>query len=407
DVDHSWLEAILSRGDRRLGKAIKLAYGRGCRFDAWTDQFKIEVWRQVFVDLEMDTEKWLKDIPLYAPLPWDHLDSRVKKEFLVRELKRALKGRFSPACEKPYKKRNDTNRTDLGRPEENDKLVCYHCGLNCDLEAIRKERIDSWQSLGNEIPVEIQTIDERFLNAPKEITRYRAAYCKLGAFRFLSALDLNRMFTRTFARANVPLKYSEGYHPAPLISSGPALGVGMESMEEFLDFETILAIPPDNLLIQLNSQLPEDLRFTSIKKIVRSADSLFKIIDAAEYSISLESKELNQEIRNRFNGRHDSRLIKIHESLVSRFLEQETIEMIQIRKGHKKTKNIRPLIKKIEVRNTQTPLYLRLLLSVGNDGSVRPEVILEKIYQLSPEFFNIRREKLWVEREGKLISPLE
>jgi radical SAM family uncharacterized protein len=296
DVDHSWLETIFSRGDRRLSRVLELAYRRGCRFDAWTDKLKLGVWRQVFEDLNLDTEIWLRDIPLYAALPWDHLDSRVKKEFLIRGLKRALKGRFSPACEKPYKKKSESNRTDLGKPEQDDKLVCYHCGLNCDLDAIRQERIESWNSLERGIPVEVKSVDQSFKNLPQTVTRYRASYCKLGEFRYLSALDLTRTFTRAFARAGVPLKYSEGYHPAPSISFGPALGVGIASAEEFLDFEAIVEIPVDQLMEKLNAQLPEGLRLKSIRKIDKNAEPLFQIIQLADYSVSLESKELNVQL---------------------------------------------------------------------------------------------------------------
>ncbi|MFQ5823869.1 MAG: TIGR03960 family B12-binding radical SAM protein [bacterium] len=407
DVDHSWLEAIFSRGDRRLNKALELAYRRGCRFDAWTDHLKLDVWCQVFDDLNIDTDIWLKDITLFAPLPWDHLDSRVKKEFLIQELKRALNGRFSPACEKPYKKKSELNRTDLGKPEESDKLVCYHCGLECDLDAIRQERIESWNSLERGIPVEMQAVAENFKNLTQKDTRYRASYCKLDEFRFLSALDLTRTFTRSFIRAGVPLKYSKGFHPTPLISFGPALGVGMESIEEFLDFETIVEIPPDELLDILNTQLPEGLNFISLKIIDKSTESLFKIIQAAEYSVSLDSEELNQQIRKRISGNSNGNLAKLHESLVSEFLNRDTIEMTKMCKGESKKKDIRPLIKKIEVMNSRKPLYLRMVLSTGQKGGVRPEAILEKMYGVASDLFRIRREKLFVESEDHLYSPLE
>lgn len=407
DVDHSWLEAIFSRGDRRLNKALVLAYRRGCRFDSWNDHLKLDIWRRVFEDLNIDTEILLKEIPLYSPLPWDHLDSRVKKEFLIRELKRALKGRFSPACEKPYKKKNESNRTDLGKPEEDDKLVCYHCGLECDLNAIRKERIKSWESLEKGFPIELKKVEESFTKVDSRVIRYRAGYCKLGEFRFLSALDLTRTFNRAFTRAGVPLKYSEGYHPTPLISFGPALGVGIESVEEFLDFETAVEIPPDKLLYKLNIQLPEGLKFTSVQKIDKKADSLFKIIQVAEYSISLDSEELNQEIRKRFNGDFNMNLEELHKSLVSEFLNHDSIEITKVRKGEIKTENIKPLIKKLEVVNSNKPLRLRMVLTMGSKGNVRPEAILEKLYRVPSDFFRIRRERLLVEKDGHFYSPIE
>ncbi|MFQ5640610.1 MAG: TIGR03960 family B12-binding radical SAM protein [bacterium] len=406
DVEHTWLEAIFSRGDRRLNKAIELAYRRGCRFDAWTDQLRLDIWRQVFDELHIDTELWMKDIPLYSPLPWDHLDSQVKKDFLIRELKRALKGRFSPACEKPYKKQSESNRTDLGKPEESDKLVCYHCGLDCDLDSIRQERIESWNSLEKGIAVETKSVDELFANAVRMITRYRASYRKTGEFRFLSALDLTRTFTRAFARAKIPLKYSEGYHPAPTISFGPALSVGLESAEEFLDFETVLGIPANELLQKLNEQLPEGLQFSELTKIDRNSESLFSMIDTAEYSVTLDSELLQARLRTNGSERQDN-VAKQHQALIADFLSQDSVMMTKMHRGKKRARDVKPLIKKIEVMNGVQPLQLRLLLSAGRGGSVRPENLLEKIYGVSLDCFKIRRERLLVERKGVFHSPIE
>ncbi len=405
DVEHSWLEAIFTRGDSRLSKAIELAYRRGCRLDAWTDQLKMETWRQVFKDLNIDAQVWMREVPLDAALPWQHLDTGVKKDWLIHEYKRALKARSSPACEKPYVERNDLNRTDLGKPEEDENLVCYHCGLECDLDTIRKSRMDSWESLEIGIPVKSKSEESLFGNAQKSVTRYRASYCKLNDFRFLSALDLTRTFTRAFVRASVPLKYSQGFHPTPSISFGPALGVGTESAEEFLDFELVVEIPIDILLQQLNEQLPEGLKLTSLKKIKRDTESLFNMINTAEYSISLDSEKLQKEVIKLTNGKSNGNMVQAHKMLVASFLSAETIDVTQIRKGRKKINNIKPLIKKIEVGNSNESLHLRMLLCTGRQGGVRPEVILEQIYSVSPDLFNIRRERLLVENEGKYHSP--
>ncbi len=407
DVEHTWLEAIFSRGDRRLSKAIELAYKRGCRFDAWTDQINLKIWREVFEELKIDTGIWMKDIPLYAPLPWDHLDPLVKKDWLVRELKRALKGRFSPACEKPYKKKSELNRTDLGKPEEDDKLVCYHCGLECDLDAIRQERIDSWNSLEKGIPIQIKEEDPALKDAIENVTRYRASYCKLGEFRFLSALDLTRSFTRAFSRSGVPLKFSEGFHPAPIISFGPALGVGMESAEEFLDFETVVEIPPHKLLKMLNTEMPEGLRFQSVQIIDRKADALFKIISAAEYSVPLDSDEINVRIKKKVNGKFNGNLADLHQSFVTDLLNRDTIEIEKISKGRARLQDIKPLIKKLHVVNSMQPLQLRMILSTGGNGNVRPEAILHQLYNESADLLKIKREKLFVEKGGEFCSPLK
>ncbi|MFQ5648704.1 MAG: TIGR03960 family B12-binding radical SAM protein [bacterium] len=410
DVEHTWLEAIFSRGDRRLNKAVELAYRRGCRFDAWTDQVDVGAWRQVFDDLNIDTEIWMRDIPLYAALPWDHLDSLVKKEWLVRELKRAMKGRFSPACEKPFKRKDEHDRTDLGRPTESDKLVCYHCGLECDLDAIRRERIESWRSLENGIEVKGEVPQEGESSPyPQRVTRYRAAYTKLGECRFLSALDSTRTFTRAFNRSMVPLRFSQGFHPAPVISFGPALAVGMESAEEFLDFETVADIPEQELRARLNAQLPRGLEFTALAKIDARAKSLFEVIDFAEYSVLVDLAGLEEYLETRANGRAHATSVALHAAFANKLLERDSIEVKRTSKGRLRIQDVRPLIRKLEVLNSEVPLRLRLLLGSGRNGSVRPEIVLKEMYgeDVPLEMFRIRRERLLVEKAGTFYSPLE
>ncbi|NLC15570.1 MAG: TIGR03960 family B12-binding radical SAM protein [Firmicutes bacterium] len=99
DVEHTWLEAVLARGDRRLSEALELAFRRGARFDAWSNHLDIDIWEQVFQDTGLDPafyahrERGKEEI-----LPWDHLDSGISKEFLLRERERAEKGYTTDDC---------------------------------------------------------------------------------------------------------------------------------------------------------------------------------------------------------------------------------------------------------------------------------------------------------------------
>ena len=95
----SVLEAVISRGDRRVGKAIKYAFEKGCKFDSWGDFFSYEKWLEAFKEAEID-------ISFYANrkrdfdeiLPWDHIDMGVTKEFLIKECERAYRGEVTPNC---------------------------------------------------------------------------------------------------------------------------------------------------------------------------------------------------------------------------------------------------------------------------------------------------------------------
>ncbi|HOB35086.1 MAG: TIGR03960 family B12-binding radical SAM protein [Firmicutes bacterium] len=94
----SRLEAVLARGGRELGRAIYLAWRKGCKFDAWSEHFRPDLWAQALAEAGVDSEAYTGPWPLDAVLPWEHIDVGVSKDFLLREYRRALAGRTTPDC---------------------------------------------------------------------------------------------------------------------------------------------------------------------------------------------------------------------------------------------------------------------------------------------------------------------
>ena len=99
DADVSVVEGALSKMGRAGYEVIEQAWRRGCRFDAWTDQFSYEGWlaagRACGYDLE---EVAVESFDLEARLPWDHTSPGVDKGFLLREWRRALDGVTTKDC---------------------------------------------------------------------------------------------------------------------------------------------------------------------------------------------------------------------------------------------------------------------------------------------------------------------
>ena len=101
DAETSLIEAVLSKGDRRVADAIELVFRRGGRLDAWTDWFSFERWMEAFHDCGVDPAFYAnREIPTDAVLPWDHIDVGVRKAHLLRERERALRAELSPDCRK-------------------------------------------------------------------------------------------------------------------------------------------------------------------------------------------------------------------------------------------------------------------------------------------------------------------
>jgi radical SAM family uncharacterized protein len=83
DPRDSFVEAVLSRGDRRVGEAVYEAWRRGAKFDAWSEYFKADVWYEAFAAAGVDAD-WFahREWDTREPLPWDHIDCGVTKSYL-------------------------------------------------------------------------------------------------------------------------------------------------------------------------------------------------------------------------------------------------------------------------------------------------------------------------------------
>ena len=275
-VETSHLEAVMSRGDRRLGRVIEIAYRKGCRFDGWTEQFRWKEWCDAFAESGVSMQEFLGEIPLQATLPWDHVDTTVLKEFLVREWKRAMKAKVSPACEKPFNKFNRPFKRD-------DKLICYDCGCECDLPHITEERVANHENL---LQISARPgLRTPLAPAPKDVAahRYRATFSKGGRSRFISHLDLNRSFARAFRRAGVALKYSQGFNPKPLLAFTPALALGVEGARESVDFQLGGPVEAAALRDALNAALPKGIRVAAISLVPQGSPSLAGDVRSALY----------------------------------------------------------------------------------------------------------------------------
>ncbi len=95
----SLLEASLGRGDRRVGQAILRAWQKGCKFDAWHEHFRPDLWRQAFQEAGLD-QAWYANRPRLADevFPWDHIDTGVQKRWLLMDWYAAQRGETKIDC---------------------------------------------------------------------------------------------------------------------------------------------------------------------------------------------------------------------------------------------------------------------------------------------------------------------
>jgi radical SAM family uncharacterized protein len=143
----SFIEGVLARGDRRLSNVIESVWRAGARFDGWEELFEMERWDAALAEHGVDIAQYLGTRPVHARLPWDHIDVGLEDGFLLGEYRKAMKGRASPPCGKVAGMLiHHTNLVDA-EPDKR-KLVCYDCGVACDLTKMRDDRLVALRALG-------------------------------------------------------------------------------------------------------------------------------------------------------------------------------------------------------------------------------------------------------------------
>ncbi|MBE6081263.1 MULTISPECIES: TIGR03960 family B12-binding radical SAM protein [Tissierellales] len=99
DPKLSYLEAILARGDRKIGKVLIRAWEKGCKFDGWGNLFKFDKWMEAFKEMNIDGDFYaLRERKTDEVLPWDFIDIGVSKKYLIREYEKSLKGELTKDC---------------------------------------------------------------------------------------------------------------------------------------------------------------------------------------------------------------------------------------------------------------------------------------------------------------------
>jgi radical SAM-linked protein len=122
--------------------------------------------------------------------------------------------------------------------------------------------------------------------------RWRLRYAKTGPAALLGHLDLIRELPRVIRRAGVRTAYTDGFHPKPDMSFGPALSLGVASLDEYLDIKLIDAPEPPVLIRRLNAFAAGGLRFLGAQRLAPGAASLGSTITGACYVVALAEDAL-------------------------------------------------------------------------------------------------------------------
>ena len=176
----------------------------------------------------------------------------------------------------------------------------------------------------------------------------RVYFDKYGEMKFISHLDLLRFFERLFNKAEIPVKYSEGFHPRPKMSFGSPISLGTEAYNEIMDFETDVEISNEEVVKRLNESAVLGFKVNKVEEVPRKSS----IVE--EFTNMLYTVEGSQEDMDK---------------LEELFNRNEILE-VREKKGKIVTRNLKERLKTFsregnkistEIINTSPNSYLEML----------------------------------------------
>ncbi len=194
--------------------------------------------------------------------------------------------------------------------------------------------------------------------------RYVLKFTKNGYVKYISHLDLLRLFKRAFKKTGLALKYSQGFNPHPKMGFAQPLSLGYSSVCELIEFETIEPHDLESIRSKMQGEMPEGIEITGCSRLSDEIRSLASDADEAEYIITIPTV-LDENV--------------LQEKL-EQYLQQKEILALKRQKKTKKMEpvNIRHMLRqlKIEKKTCDGPAVLIADLDCGSKSNCSPELVI-------------------------------
>ena len=189
------------------------------------------------------------------------------------------------------------------------------------------------------------------------MVKYRLKFRKFGETRFVSHLDLVRLFTRLHTRAGIPLSYSEGFNPHPKMAIALPLSVGCGSEGEYIDVSYDKDLSESYIAEELNKKAPIGIEIIKVQRLYEGVKK-FASITAAEYTITIDGNGLTKDN-------------------LAEFFERDSIEIEKKTKRSLAVKNIKENIYHLEMCAAYPGgAVIKAIISAGNEATLRPDLLI-------------------------------
>jgi len=269
DPKVSYIEGVMSRGGADCTEVIMKAYQKGCRLDSWEEHVKYDLWIEAIDELNYKTN--IDGFSLDDPLPWDNISLRVSKGYLKKEYEKAKNSITTLPCS----------------PE---------CSHNC---GVCKDDVQTVSQRDQDLNIEEHQKKTSFSSDP---TWAIFEYSKTGAAVFCSHINTMRNFEMALQRADINVRFTEGYNPKPRMEFLNPLSLGVAGKKELLLCQIYKkeGDTEENIASALNSNLSEGFH---VNKLVfppfKKKTSLASIMTGSVYEIlNIKDPEIIEKLQD-------------------------------------------------------------------------------------------------------------
>ncbi|MCI9568790.1 MAG: DUF2344 domain-containing protein [Lachnospiraceae bacterium] len=217
--------------------------------------------------------------------------------------------------------------------------------------------------------------------------KIRIKFSKQGTMKFIGHLDSMRYFQKAMRRADVDIRYSEGFSPHQIMSFAAPLGVGLTGSGEYLDIEVHSSDSSRVMVKRLNEVMAEGVEILSFRRLPDGAANAMSLVAACDYTVRLREGYDNCGFwRDFFPGLND-------------FIQNGNLEIVKKTKKGEKQMDLRPFVYEYRLLEDRG-MFLKL--SAGSSVNIKPELLLEayclaKGQEYQPFAFLINREEVYAD----------
>lgn len=245
--------------------------------------------------------------------------------------------------------------------------------------------------------------------------KIRIKFAKYGVMKFIGHLDIMRFFQKAIRRADIDVKYSEGFSPHQIMSFAAPLGVGIESAGEYLDIEVNSCVSTDQMKDSLNQAMVEGLQILSVKKLPDSVKNAMASVAAAGYYISRHPQTAAG------SEKPDMPDLFSKEDICSKLASFYAQKHIPVMKQTKKSTielDLKPAIYELKIQEVTSPFspdkttypVIFMLVNASSSGNIKPNMVLEALcvyceIEFIPQAYQITRMETYTESSDTADAP--